>query len=595
MSSPILNPAAVSAPAIPVPPATIYSVSQIIYVDPLGNDGTALRGPVNRPFLTFAAALSAAQDGDTIMVRRGTYTLPTFGHVINVANLTIKGETGAKFVPASQTDTDAFRITASGVTVEGLEFDMLWTNAAASVEGVVEIENASNVTVRNTYIHHSRGIGVRAFGTNYSGLTVRDCRITHCDIGVVTMLQFNTDQAEVAVRGTRISNCRNGGIRQSSLSGTGRYVGLQLVANSIRDCGPDGLGIELFGQHPIGGIKPSFYSAIVSNNYVGGAAATTNAFGISISSVENSVVSNNTVLAGSALGIEVAYSVGSTISDNTITGKDAAGVQTAGDGYGISNQGGSSGVINNIEISGGSVRDIGRYGIILFSKNKLSIRDIDVQSSDRALLVQFSNNIEISDCKFESANSYAINIQTSSRVKIDNVKTKSQTAAAQMSQSDTVEISNSHLELTAGGGIAVESVTGGGEARNGAIFRDNYILAPVGANRVYQFWGSGGSGTFSGVHISGTRTNLPNTGAAFVGTTTATLDAPAIYDNLPYHASDATLGFQNSSHIGAAIGSTLKLNAVPVYANNAAALAGGLPVGATYRTGGDPDVLAIVH
>ncbi len=33
----------------------------------------------------------------------------------------------------------------------------------------------------------------------------------------------------------------------------------------------------------------------------------------------------------------------------------------------------------------------------------------------------------------------------------------------------------------------------------------------------------------------------------------------------------------------------------PVYPNNAAALAGGLTVGYLYRTGGDPDVLAIVH
>ena len=33
----------------------------------------------------------------------------------------------------------------------------------------------------------------------------------------------------------------------------------------------------------------------------------------------------------------------------------------------------------------------------------------------------------------------------------------------------------------------------------------------------------------------------------------------------------------------------------PIYANNAAALAGGLTVGTVYRTGGDPDVIAIVH
>lgn len=34
---------------------------------------------------------------------------------------------------------------------------------------------------------------------------------------------------------------------------------------------------------------------------------------------------------------------------------------------------------------------------------------------------------------------------------------------------------------------------------------------------------------------------------------------------------------------------------LPVYANNAAAIAGGLEVGDYYRTGGDPDLVCIVH
>ena len=36
------------------------------------------------------------------------------------------------------------------------------------------------------------------------------------------------------------------------------------------------------------------------------------------------------------------------------------------------------------------------------------------------------------------------------------------------------------------------------------------------------------------------------------------------------------------------------LSVYPVYANNTAALAGGLVVGQHYRTGGDPDVVAVV-
>ncbi len=34
---------------------------------------------------------------------------------------------------------------------------------------------------------------------------------------------------------------------------------------------------------------------------------------------------------------------------------------------------------------------------------------------------------------------------------------------------------------------------------------------------------------------------------------------------------------------------------LPVYANNAAAIAGGLTVGALYRTGGNPDTVCVVH
>lgn len=41
--------------------------------------------------------------------------------------------------------------------------------------------------------------------------------------------------------------------------------------------------------------------------------------------------------------------------------------------------------------------------------------------------------------------------------------------------------------------------------------------------------------------------------------------------------------------------SALDINIIPIYANNAAALAGGLVIGNMYRTGADPDVLAIVH
>ena len=43
------------------------------------------------------------------------------------------------------------------------------------------------------------------------------------------------------------------------------------------------------------------------------------------------------------------------------------------------------------------------------------------------------------------------------------------------------------------------------------------------------------------------------------------------------------------------VAGTAIFGSVPVFANNAAAIAGGVPVGGLYRSGGDPDILYIVH
>jgi len=37
------------------------------------------------------------------------------------------------------------------------------------------------------------------------------------------------------------------------------------------------------------------------------------------------------------------------------------------------------------------------------------------------------------------------------------------------------------------------------------------------------------------------------------------------------------------------------LQSLPIFANNRAAIAGGLRAGALYRTGGDPDLVGVVH
>jgi len=66
------------------------------------------------------------------------------------------------------------------------------------------------------------------------------------------------------------------------------------------------------------------------------------------------------------------------------------------------------------------------------------------------------------------------------------------------------------------------------------------------------------------------------------------------YRNPTY--ADGNLYVQGNVGIGTT-SPTSKLHVVglPVYANNAAAIAGGLTAGALYRTGSDPDQVCVVH
>lgn len=89
------------------------------------------------------------------------------------------------------------------------------------------------------------------------------------------------------------------------------------------------------------------------------------------------------------------------------------------------------------------------------------------------------------------------------------------------------------------------------------------------------------------------------TGGPYNGTAPATIatDATSANTASTIVARDASGNFSAGSITGATlVAGVLQLSTLPpVYANNAAAIAGGLTAGGIYRSGADPDVLAIVH
>jgi len=81
-------------------------------------------------------------------------------------------------------------------------------------------------------------------------------------------------------------------------------------------------------------------------------------------------------------------------------------------------------------------------------------------------------------------------------------------------------------------------------------------------------------------------TNINNSGAIVTDSLTATTVADGAGSTL----TGGTLTSTNINNSGNA-----NFSGLPIFANNAAAVAGGLAVGDLYRTNGDPDLIAVVH
>lgn len=125
--------------------ATILASGNLLWVDKSGNDGTAVAGRSEKPYLTIAAAVAAASSGDTVVVRPGTY---------DERNLLKNGvylhfEAGAVVEYTGTNDGAIFDDSATGangavetkITGDG-RFIYAGTSAAATTPHVFNITNA---------------------------------------------------------------------------------------------------------------------------------------------------------------------------------------------------------------------------------------------------------------------------------------------------------------------------------------------------------------------------------------------------------------------------------------------------------------------
>lgn len=138
-----------------------------LWVDAVnGNDGTAISGQADKPFLTVAAAIAAAVSGDQIFIRPGVYNL--------AAGITI---------PAGVTITGA---AASRVTLQML-----------AVVGATTLVTMSNTSVvQNVSLNLTTVSAVALTGVLFSGTTSLDASLN--GVGITITKTVSADAATIA-------------------------------------------------------------------------------------------------------------------------------------------------------------------------------------------------------------------------------------------------------------------------------------------------------------------------------------------------------------------------------------------------------------
>lgn len=125
------------------------------------------------------------------------------------------------------------------------------------------------------------------------------------------------------------------------------------------------------------------------------------------------------------------------------------------------------------------------------------------------------------------------------------------------------------------------------------------LNAAYGTNTVCNNWAT--SGTYWGARVnpSFSGTGTTNVGGILVNvTSTGTQSGAKMAQKWQWNSVDiASLDYAGAfTASGTVTAAAVKYSTLPpTYANNAAAVAGGLVAGQTYRTGADPDVLCVVH
>lgn len=248
-----------------------------------------------------AALDAAAQEGRLLLLPGAGFAvtgleIPTGVHILGIRGLTILTTPGSARLA---------HIRGNDITIEGVVFQANAPEDAAGVNGLVEIERSNGITFRQCAFLNSGADGIAA---DESALTIEDCDFE----GIAEAAIHTQNGRGVMIRGNRISNCGNAGLRiwRDDDGPDGSIVtGNRISRIDWADGGngQNGNGVSIYKADGV----------IVSDNVIDDCAFSA----VRINSGRNCQVRGNTCTGSGEVAIfsEFAFS-GSVVADNVVDG-----------------------------------------------------------------------------------------------------------------------------------------------------------------------------------------------------------------------------------------------------------------------------------
>jgi hypothetical protein len=243
-------------------------------------------------YTTVQAGVSAANTGDTVLVKAGTYNeAVTFGKSGSAANgyITLKGESGAILDGIGQGQQGITIADKNYIKVIGIEvrnFTGSGTPIGISVEG-----SSSNLEIRNNVVHNIENAGGNAHGIAFYGTST-------------------TPISAIIVDGNEIKDCKLG--QSESMVLNGNVTNFTVSNNIVHD--NDNIGIDFIGFEGTGpGDQDQARSGVCFGNHVYNISSATNptyngersADGIYVDGGKDIVIERN-VVDNCDIGVEIA-------------------------------------------------------------------------------------------------------------------------------------------------------------------------------------------------------------------------------------------------------------------------------------------------